>query len=120
MSYFVAYLGALLVFGVLDLSWLSIMGPKLYRPALSDILLANLRIAPAVVFYLAYPIGIAAFAAAPLHDLHFKQKNPSTLQLNTTTLRIDVPDRSAENASLISSSDMRLVIISSSIKFPFK
>jgi uncharacterized membrane protein len=65
MSYRVAYLGALLVFGVLDLSWLSVMGPRLYRPALSEILLANLRIAPAVVFYLAYPIGIAAFAAAP-------------------------------------------------------
>ena len=65
MPYLVAYLAVLLVFGILDLSWLGIMGPRLYRPALSDILLSNLRIAPAIVFYLGYPIGVVAFAVSP-------------------------------------------------------
>jgi uncharacterized membrane protein len=45
--------------------WLSTMGPLLYRPALGDILAQNLRIAPAIAFYLTYPIGVVVFAVLP-------------------------------------------------------
>jgi uncharacterized membrane protein len=65
MSYFVAYFTILIVFGAIDAGWLSVMGPLLYRPTLGEILLPNLRIAPAIVFYLVYPIGLMTFAVIP-------------------------------------------------------
>ena len=65
MSYLVAYFTVLVVFGVVDAGWLTTMGPLLYRPTLGDILLPGLRLAPAIVFYLAYPIGIVVFAVLP-------------------------------------------------------
>src|SRR5690348_6643093 len=65
MRLVVSYLVTFLVFTVVDLSWLSIMGPALYRPTLGDILLPDLRLAPAAVFYLIFPIGIVAFAVNP-------------------------------------------------------
>jgi len=65
MIYFVAYIAALVVFGILDAIWLSTMASRLYRPALGDTMLDKLRIAPALVFYLLYPVGIVVFAAMP-------------------------------------------------------
>lgn len=65
MTYIVAYIAALIVFGVLDAIWLTTMTSRLYRPALGELLLDNLRIAPAVVFYFLYPIGLVVFAAMP-------------------------------------------------------
>jgi uncharacterized membrane protein len=65
MPILVGYLAALIVFGIVDAIWLSVMGNRLYRPTLGDILLPNLRLAPAIVFYLTFPVGIVVFAAAP-------------------------------------------------------
>lgn len=65
MSYVAAYLGALVVFGVLDAIWLGTMGAALYRPVLGDLLASTVRIGPAIAFYLVYPVGIAVFAAMP-------------------------------------------------------
>jgi uncharacterized membrane protein len=65
MSYAVAYVAVLIVFGAIDAAWLSTMGPLLYRPALGDILAQSLRIAPAIAFYLVYPIGVVVFAVLP-------------------------------------------------------
>ena len=65
MIYVVAYIAALVVFGILDAIWLSTMASRLYRPALGDTMLDRLRIAPALVFYLLYPVGIVVFAAMP-------------------------------------------------------
>lgn len=65
MFYLATYLAILVPFGVLDAFWLSLMGPRLYRPTLGDILLPGVVIAPAVVFYLLYPIGILVFAVLP-------------------------------------------------------
>jgi uncharacterized membrane protein len=65
MSYLVAYVTVLIVFGVIDAGWLSTMGPVLYRPTLRDILLPSLRIAPALAFYLLYPVGVVVFAVLP-------------------------------------------------------
>ena len=64
MSYAIAYIVVLIVFGAIDAVWLSTMGPLLYRPALGDILAQNLRIAPAIAFYLSYPIGVVVFAVS--------------------------------------------------------
>jgi uncharacterized membrane protein len=65
MTYIVAYITVLLVFGAIDAAWLSTMGPVFYRPALGDILTTNLRIAPAIAFYAVYPIGVVVFAVLP-------------------------------------------------------
>lgn len=61
----IAYIASLFTFGVVDFVWLSAMASRLYRPVLGDILLEDLRIGPAVVFYLLYPVGIVVFAALP-------------------------------------------------------
>ena len=65
MTYAAAYFTVLVVFGALDAVWLTVMGNRLYRATLGDILLPNLRIAPAVAFYFLYPIGIVIFAVMP-------------------------------------------------------
>jgi uncharacterized membrane protein len=65
MPYIVAYVAVLIVFGAIDAAWLSTMGPIVYRPALGDIFLPSLRIAPAIAFYLMYPIGVVVFAVLP-------------------------------------------------------
>jgi uncharacterized membrane protein len=65
MSYLVAYIGVLIVFGAIDAAWLMTMGPLLYRPVLAEILAPNLRVTPAIIFYLMYPSGVVIFAVAP-------------------------------------------------------
>jgi uncharacterized membrane protein len=65
MSYIAAYIAILIVFGAIDAVWLTTMGPVLYRPALGEILLPSLRIAPEIAFYLLFPIGIMVFAVLP-------------------------------------------------------
>ena len=65
MSYLIAYVTVLVVFGAIDATWLSTIGPIVYRPALAEILAPNLRLAPAIAFYLMYPIGIVVFAVTP-------------------------------------------------------
>lgn len=65
MPYVVAYVAGLIVFGGTDALWLSVMGPLVYRPALADILAPSLRLAPALVFYLCFPVGIVVFGAMP-------------------------------------------------------
>jgi uncharacterized membrane protein len=65
MSYVVAYVAILIVFGAIDATWLTVMGPIVYRPVLAEILEPSLRVAPAIAFYLMYPIGVAVFAVLP-------------------------------------------------------
>ena len=65
MSYLVGYFSMLISFGLVDACWLRVMGPRLYRPTLGDILLADVRLGPAVAFYLMYPVGLLVFAVLP-------------------------------------------------------
>jgi uncharacterized membrane protein len=65
MTYVVAYVAVLIVFGTIDAVWLTTMGALLYRPALGDILAQNLRVVPAIAFYLLFPVGIVVFAVLP-------------------------------------------------------
>jgi uncharacterized membrane protein len=62
---YIAYVAVLIVFGTIDAVWLTTMGAILYRPALGDILAQNLRVVPAIAFYLIFPIGIVVFAVLP-------------------------------------------------------
>jgi len=65
MTYAAAYLAALLVFFLADMVWLGTMVSRLYRPALGDLLLSDVNMPPAILFYLLYPIGLVIFAIVP-------------------------------------------------------
>ena len=59
------YLAGLAVFLAADMTWLTLMGPRLYRPALGPLLADTPNIPTAVAFYLLYAVGIRVFAIEP-------------------------------------------------------
>ena len=61
----IAYGTALVCFCALDFTWLGLMGPRLYTPALGDLVAVAPRLGPAVAFYLIYLAGIVFFAVRP-------------------------------------------------------
>lgn len=65
MVYVIAYIAALLIFGVIDILWLTMVGAKLFRDTLGDVLAQDVRMGPAIAFYLLYPLGVVFFAVAP-------------------------------------------------------
>lgn len=65
MAYVVAYAVALVVFVVIDVLYLTSFGARHFKETLGDIIAADLRIGPAIVFYLGFPAGLALFAVAP-------------------------------------------------------
>lgn len=62
---FAAFGASALVFLVLDACWLTLMGPRLYRPVLGDMLLDKPRLGPAIAFYLIYLGGLTLIATLP-------------------------------------------------------
>lgn len=65
MTNLVTYLAVAIPFVSIDLVWLKVMGGRLYRPTLGDILTSDPRIIPAAIFYAIYPLGLLAFAVVP-------------------------------------------------------
>lgn len=65
MKWIAAYVAAGISFGFLDFLWLGWAGPNLYRPALGDLLAAEFRLGPALLFYLIYIAGVVWFAVRP-------------------------------------------------------
>lgn len=61
------YLAIAVPFLMIELVWLKLAGPRLYRPILGDILALAPRLGPAVLFYLFYPLGLMGFAVMPAH-----------------------------------------------------
>ncbi|MFN3819344.1 DUF2177 family protein [Blastomonas sp.] len=65
LRYAAAYAFTGLAFALIDSVWLKTMAPRLYQPILGDMLAPSFRLAPAVVFYVLYILGIQIFAVAP-------------------------------------------------------
>lgn len=65
MRYLLAYLGCALVMAGLDAVWLTMVGPRLYPPAIGELLAPRPDLAPAVAFYVIYVAGIVGLAVAP-------------------------------------------------------
>lgn len=65
MAHLAGYVAALVVFAVVDGAWLYFMGSQLYKPVLGDILAPDVRLAPALAFYLLFPVGLSIFAIDP-------------------------------------------------------
>jgi uncharacterized membrane protein len=60
-----AYAVAFIVFGVVDLAWISMVAAPMFKEALQGSLAPAVRIAPAIAFYLMYPAGLMFFAVVP-------------------------------------------------------
>ena len=65
IKYVVGYLGAGLAFALIDAVWLTMVGPKLYRPTLDPVLADQFALGPAIAFYLIYIAGIMILAVSP-------------------------------------------------------
>lgn len=65
IKYLFAYIGAGAVFAVVDALWLTLMGPRLYKPIIGPLLADKVALAPAIAFYLLYIFGIVALAVGP-------------------------------------------------------
>lgn len=53
------------VFGLMDFVWLSTAVPRVYQPAIGEIMAGKVRMAPAALFYLTYVAGVVFFVLAP-------------------------------------------------------
>lgn len=60
-----SYIVAAIVFITCDALWLTVMGPRLYKPLLQGLLSDTVRPTPAILFYVLYLTGIVVFAVLP-------------------------------------------------------
>ena len=65
MRLLTAYVATFLVFIGMDAVWLTTMTRPLYQHDLGPLLLAHPRLAPGVLFYVLYMVGLTALAVAP-------------------------------------------------------
>lgn len=65
MKAVIAYFSAAVVFGILDFLWLSNAAPRLYRPAIGEIMADQVRWQPAIAFYFLYLVGVTALVVLP-------------------------------------------------------
>lgn len=73
-TFVAAYLGSAVTMLVLDVAWLATTVPRLYRPALGELLSDRPNFRVAGVFYLLYVLGVVAFAVLPALDRHSWQQ----------------------------------------------
>lgn len=59
------YATGLISFLALDAIWLGTMVPRLYKPAMGDLVADPFQPVPAIIFYLIYAAGLAYFAIQP-------------------------------------------------------
>ena len=60
-----AYVSFALAFGVMDALWLSQMAPRIYRPAIGEIMADQVRWGPALAFYFLYVLGVTILIVLP-------------------------------------------------------
>lgn len=65
LKWLIVYGASAAVFVAGDMAWLSVMGPRLYRPVLGPLLADKPRLSPALAFYLLYLVGVLVLAVAP-------------------------------------------------------
>jgi uncharacterized membrane protein len=65
MRFVVGYISFLVAFGICDALWLGTMTARLYRPALGDLIVEQVRYVPAALFYFGFPLGVIYFAVMP-------------------------------------------------------
>jgi uncharacterized membrane protein len=61
----ITYLATAVSFAAVDYVWLTQLSARVYHPTLDSVVLPSARIGPAVVFYLAYILGVLVLAIWP-------------------------------------------------------
>ena len=61
----IAFVSTAVVFGAMDAVWLTLMGERLYKPALGDLMSGKVDGLAAVLFYVIYLSGLVYFAVWP-------------------------------------------------------
>lgn len=64
-AYIAGYIGAAVVFCLMDFLWLAILAKNFYHNRLDSLMLAEPRLVPAAAFYILYLAGIFVFAVIP-------------------------------------------------------
>jgi uncharacterized membrane protein len=65
-KYITAYIATGVAFALIDSVWLRTMYERLYKPEIGEMMMKDgFRLAPAVVFYLLYILGMMIFAVGP-------------------------------------------------------
>jgi uncharacterized membrane protein len=64
-NWLIGYIAALAVFLVLDMLWLGYIANSVYRAALDGLMLEQIRMVPAVLFYVIYVAGVLVLAVSP-------------------------------------------------------
>jgi uncharacterized membrane protein len=65
MKYVVAYLTAVATLFVLDLIWLGFVAKSFYREQIGPLMLDQINVPAAIVFYALYVVGVVIFAVSP-------------------------------------------------------
>jgi uncharacterized membrane protein len=78
LKYAVAYIATGMAFAAIDAVWLRTMFTRLYQPEIGEMLAPNLRLGPAVIFYLLFILGLVYFAVLPA----LRDQNWSTALIN--------------------------------------
>jgi uncharacterized membrane protein len=65
MRVLTAYLALAIPLLVVDAIWLGVIAKRFYREALGPLMAAPVKLVPAAIFYLAYPVGLLIFALDP-------------------------------------------------------
>jgi len=65
MSWFIAWLAAIVAFLVLDGLWLGVVAKSFYADRMGDLLRPSIQVAPAAGFYLCYALGLVFLAVRP-------------------------------------------------------
>ena len=65
MPYIAAYLGAAVVFCLMDFIWLTLIAKSFYQSQMGALMAVDVRIVPAIIFYVLYLAGLVLFAISP-------------------------------------------------------
>ncbi len=65
MQTIIAWISTAAVFGAADFIWLSLMTPRLYRPAIGALMAEQPSLPAAAAFYVIYISGLVFFAVSP-------------------------------------------------------
>lgn len=70
MKYVTAYMATAATFLVVDLVWLGLIARSFYREQLGALMLEQINVPAAILFYALYVVGIVIFAVSPALQAH--------------------------------------------------
>lgn len=65
MRYLAAYCGAAITFCVMDYIWLTKVAKSFYQSQMGELMAVEVKMVPAIIFYLLYLVGVVVFAISP-------------------------------------------------------